>query len=30
MKKELNSKEKPFKEYLAEIENPEYDDADAS
>ena len=30
MKKEMNSKEKPFKEYLAEIENPEYDDADAS
>jgi hypothetical protein len=29
MKKELN-KEKPFKEYLAEIESPEYDDADAS
>jgi len=25
-----NNKEKPFKEYLQEIENPEYDDADAS
>jgi hypothetical protein len=23
-------KEKPFKEYLQEIESPEYDDADAS
>ena len=25
-----NNKEKPFKEYLAEIESPEYDGADAS
>ena len=25
-----NKKEKPFKEYLAEIESPEYDGADAS
>jgi len=25
-----NNQPKPFKEYLAEIEKPEYDDADAS
>jgi len=25
-----NNPKKPFKEYLAEIESPEYDDADAS